>query len=323
MRRTALTNVFLGCAICGLAACGGGGGGGSGFNSTPPPPSTKTCPDGSVIPADQVCPPSPPQPTYPIIFPSITQSTDFAVLGIQADTAPTTISALTTAGFAVSFDAATGAYIIDLPSAEPGKFIAQSVSNRTWDGYIDGGTYASFYIASVFKPSPTNPDIQLSHTSFAQFFNYDYDDNAPIGFVAFGTATPAGSIPTTGSATMDAIVAGLTLDGTGAVGGAATLQFDFGAGTLAGHFDPVLTLYNSAGLIPLGSYTFVNTVFGIGSTTFSGNFSHANPLLTGAFNGLFTGPNAQELMARWTADYVNPATQQQGEMFGVWVGKGP
>jgi len=117
-------------------------------------------------------------------------------------------------------------------------------------------------------------------------------------------------------------VRGLTLDGQGLVGGTATLQFDFGEGTLAGHFDPVLEY--SGLTYPLGQYTFVNTVFGVGSTTFSGNFSHANPQLTGAFNGLFTGPNGQELMARWTASYfVQNVTTQNEEIYGIWVGRKP
>jgi hypothetical protein len=298
MRKGISAKFSICCAFGALAACGGGGGGGGGFNSTPPPP-----------------PPPPPAPGYIDVFPNITQSTSFAVLGAQADTFDIPASQLVTNGFAVSFDAASDAYIIDLPSKDPGKFFAQSQDDRNWHGYIDG---AGFTVLSVLKPS--NPDIQLSHTSFGQFFEYDYDDGAPVGFVAFGTATLPAAIPTTGSATYDALVAGLTLDGDARVGGSATLEFNFGAGTLAGHLDPVLFPY-SGGSFALGSYSFVNTVYGVGSTTFSGEFSHSNPLLTGAFNGLFTGPNAEELMARWSADFVHPGTQQTGEMFGIWVGK--
>ena len=215
-----------------------------------------------------------------------------------------------------TFDAASGAYIIDLPSAAPGKFDEFGETNTFWNGFLEG----AFCCLSVFKPSPTNPEIELSHTAFVTFYDYDYDQYLPTGFLAFGTATTASAVPTTGSATFDAIVAGLTASRS-AVGGTASLQFDFGAGTLAGHFDPVLTQYSSAGPISLGTYTFVNTVFGVGSTTFSGNLSHSNPLLTGAFNGLFTGPNAQELMARWTASHINLLTQQPEEMFGIWVAK--
>lgn len=298
MRTKILAKLSVCCAFGTLAACGGGGGGGGGFNSTPTPP-------------------PPPPPGYIDVFPNITQSTEFAVLGLQADTFDIPASQLVTNGFAVSFDAASGAYVIDLPSKNPGKFFATSEDSRNWHGHIEGG---GFTVLSVFKPTPTNPDIQLSHTSFAQYFEYDYDDGAPVGFVTFGTATLPAAIPTTGSATYDALVAGLTLDGDARVGGSATLEFNFGAGTLAGHFDPVLLPY-SGGSFALGPYTFVNTVHGVGSTTFSGEFSHSNPLLTGAFNGLFTGPSAQELMARWSADFVHPGTQQAGEMFGIWVGK--
>ena len=41
----------------------------------------------------------------------------------------------------------------------------------------------------------------------------------------------------------------------------------------------------------------------------------------GAFDGRFTGPAAEELMARWTAPYLNPSTQQWKDMFGIMVGK--
>ena len=33
------------------------------------------------------------------------------------------------------------------------------------------------------------------------------------------------------------------------------------------------------------------------------------------------GPAAEELMARWTAPYLNPATNQWSGMYGVWVGR--
>jgi len=41
----------------------------------------------------------------------------------------------------------------------------------------------------------------------------------------------------------------------------------------------------------------------------------------GAFNGQFTGPAAQELMARWTAPTLDPNSNTTQQMFGVWVGK--
>jgi hypothetical protein len=43
----------------------------------------------------------------------------------------------------------------------------------------------------------------------------------------------------------------------------------------------------------------------------------------GSFNGLFTGPAAQELMARWRAPYLRPGTQSQSEIAGVLIGRKP
>jgi hypothetical protein len=65
----------------------------------------------------------------------------------------------------------------------------------------------------------------------------------------------------------------------------------------------------------------VNTVYSVGSPTFSGELSRSGTTERGTFNGLFTGPAAQELMARWTAPIVDPNTKTTSQMFGVWVGK--
>lgn len=298
MRGKILTDLLLACAACSLVACGGGGGGGGGVPSFPAPP-----------------PPPPPTFTRVDIFPAVTTSTEFAALGYEASG-----SAAIGDGFSVRYDAAGDTYIFDLPAHDPAAFSLSSSNATFWSGGLIAGSIL-WPPMSVLKPSPTNPEIQLSYTSFAAYMGAGPMDDLPHGLVAFGLATPSSGIPTTGSATFDAFVAGQTLDRFSFVGGTATLQFDFGAGTLAGRFDPVLYPFYSGGQHSLGQYAFVNTVYGVGSTTFSGEFSHSNPLLTGAFNGLFTGPNAQELMARWTAEFVDPANQQVGEIFGVWVAK--
>ncbi len=310
-----------------LAACGGGGGGGSGFNSTPPPPPppTKTCPDGSVIPVTDTCPPP---PTYPSIFPNITTTTDFTVLGSQANALGIPPSSLVSNGFAVRFDAASDAYVIDLPSEEPGKFRMFSSTTEFWNGTLEhaDGNFG-IVLLDIFKPSPTNPKLQLEFTTFGIFDDddgfYDYDDPLlPLGVFAFGTATPGSAIPTTGSAVFDAIVAGFTLDTGRVVGGTASLNFNFGTGSLAGSFNPY-TFSSTGTQVGLGTYSFVNTVFGVGSTTFSGELQRSGLSGLGAFNGLFTGPAAQELMAKWSAPYLNPDSNQQADMFGVWVGRKP
>lgn len=319
MSKSLTGRLLVASAALALAACGGGGGGGSTTTvvSTPPPPAvtTQTCPDGSVIPITSVCPPPPPPPAaLSTVFAGVTTSTEFATLGLEAGSNGIPASALVRNGFAVRYDAASNAYIVDLPSTNPGRvLLTGGEDNSFWYGFIEGsGSYFS-----VFKPSSTNPKIALAYTSYGISSGYYTSE---FGFTAFGMATPSSGIPLSGTATYEAIADGFTLNGFGRISGDASLQFNFGSGTLAGHFDPMLENGGPA-LLSLGRYDFVNTVFGAGSTTFSGGLSRSGISTLGAFDGRFTGPTAQELMARWTAPFIDPANQQPGEMFGVWVGR--
>jgi hypothetical protein len=308
--------LLIAAATLALGACGGGGGGG-GVNSTPPPPIT---------------PPPPPPPSctgaaclQPVaIFPAIQTSTNFAALGLEASGLTGSSTSLINSGFAVSYNAEAGVYVIDLPSSAPAGFYqntANTPNNRFWNGAIADAPANVFVDASVFKPQPTNPVIQLTYTTYA-IYGSTYQ-GGPFGFVAFGTPTPQGSVPVLGSATYNATVEGATLDTGDYIKGDATLQFNFGAGTLSGHFDPViydLLAYGDGGL-SLGRYDFTNTIYSTGSTSFSGDLVQAGSSGHGSFDGLFTGPGAEELMARWTAPFTNPDTHQSSQMFGVWVGK--
>ena len=171
----------------------------------------------------------------------------------------------------------------------------------------------SFVPVDVFRPGDQNWDFALTYTSFAMYETHDV-----MGVVAFGLATPASAMPASGSATYQAFVAGQGEYLEGTVRGNASLQFDFGAGTLSGHFDPVLSDFFS-GTTPLGHFDFVNTVYSAGSTTFSGELSSTAFATPGSFDGQFTGPAAQELMAHFSAPFGDPA--HPSTMFGVWVGK--
>ncbi|MES2905405.1 MAG: hypothetical protein V4696_14570, partial [Pseudomonadota bacterium] len=264
-------------------------------------------------------PPPPSPPGTPVnIFPSITTSTDFATLGYELSVNP---SQPIKDGFSVRYDAVSNSYIFDLPSHAPGEYRATSSDDKYWNGGLPAGTILWPPMA-VLKPGASNPLIQLDHTSFAYYQQAGPMEDLPHGVVAFGTPTAAGAVPTTGSATTNAIVSGITSERLGTIGGTATFNFDFGAGTLTGQFNPVLGEYYATTTVPLGTYTFSNTVFGVGSPSFSGSLTHSDPRLGGAFEGVFTGPAAQELMARWTATFfvagVTPAPEQ---MFGVMVGK--
>ena len=285
-----------------LAACGGGGGGGSALVSTPTPPTPTPTPTPT------------PAPYFPKVFPSVTATTDFAAIGYENFNYATSSSQLK-GDFAVRYDAAAGAYVIDLPSAPPGRFSATGEGPFYWTGLLLDQTVAT---PSVNIRKPDNAGFV--YTTFGDYYQYEW---APIdifnGVFAFGLATPAGSVPVSGSATYSAEISGRTLDWNYLVHGTAELQFNFAAGTLAGSMSPILNGPMSGGA--LGKYNFVNTIYGVGSTTFSGGLKHETASLTGNFNGLFTGPQAQELMARWIAQYSDPANGQTKEMFGVLVGK--
>jgi hypothetical protein len=249
----------------------------------------------------------------PSVFPDVTTDTGFAALGYEASALNTTSGALRDA-FSVRYDADTQQYLIDLPSTDEFVFESYDENASYWQGYASTGYYDDTYI-DVFKPRSSNPEIQLAYTSFGITSGYYSSD---FGFFAFGMPTPASAVPVTGSASYNALVVGRPLDINGVITGDATLQFNFGAGTLSGSLDPVLN-YNGVET-DLGSYAFVNTVFGVGSASFSGGLSHSGTSTLGSFDGRFTGPAAQELM-RWIAPYRNPTNQQWNEMFGIMVGK--
>lgn len=285
--------LLAGCALA-LAGCGGGGGG---VTSLPRPQPTPTPTPGPVtVPA--------------AIIPSVTQSTNFAAMGLEAAyTSPD----LTSDGFAVAFDSSTGLYVMDFPSTEPGGFYpGPNPPGDIWTGNVvsDG---ANRYVEVL---NPANPDFPLTYTGLA-----GYRAGESYGWAAFGVETAPGAVPASGTASYDAKIRGWTVDASERISGDAALSFDFAAGTLSGHISPILFSDYDWNNYELGRYDFVNTIFGAGSTTFSGEFSHPIFGQNGSFNGMFTGPAAQELMASWTASYRHPLSNSDSTMIGVLVGR--
>ena len=293
-------------AAAALSACGGGSsGGGTGVASTPPPPPGPT---------------PPPPATGPVnIFPSVTTSTQYPTLGYEGSGTNPTAASLTGTGFSVRYDAGSKSYIMDVPASQPGFFKADTTGDRYWNGTLADGTGgAQPIVLDVFRPGSQNSDLALTYTSFGI---YEANSGSEVGAFAFGIPTASSGVPVSGSATYSAFVAAKA-DVDYGIRGSATLDFNFGAGTLSGHFDPVI--YDLlAGNTSLGHYGFVNTVYSAGSNVFSGNLSSPGVTGQGSFNGQFTGPAAQELMARFNAPFIDPRSKQQKEMFGVWVGKRP
>ncbi len=202
------------------------------------------------------------------------------------------------------------------PEAPFYQFTGDTPSDTWWGGETLQSNGNAPATVNVLKP--TNPIQQFTYTTLA-YFDTGGMGGGSIGWMAFGTGTPAGAVPTTGSATYTALVSGSTSDGFGSIQGNATLLFNFASANLSGHFDPWYTDLGG-GSVPLGTYDFANTVYRSGSTGFSGQLSQAGLTATGSFNGQFTGPSAQELMATWSAPYLNPESNTVSTMFGAWVG---
>jgi hypothetical protein len=141
-----------------------------------------------------------------------------------------------------------------------------------------------------------------------------YTGFADGGF-AFGAATPAGAVPTVGTASYDAELTGHA--GDWQIYGTALFQFDFGAGTLSGYMDPETN--GAFGSPDLPRYTFTDTVFSRGSTTFSGSFDFKGPTPS-SFEGRFTGPNAEELMASFKAPFLDWDDKGEPTKWGVMEG---
>ncbi|MGI8705142.1 MAG: hypothetical protein ACR2JJ_05020 [Sphingomicrobium sp.] len=137
--------------------------------------------------------------------------------------------------------------------------------------------------------------------------------------IAYGIPTAQGAVPTIGSASYAAEIHG-TAKAPGyeyGIYGSALFQFNFGAGTLSGYMDPILN--GPMGGPTLPRYTFTQTVYSPGSTTFSGSFDFSGPT-SSSFQGQFTGPAAQELMAKFQAPFSNGGGDW-GVMHGVMIGK--
>jgi hypothetical protein len=172
----------------------------------------------------------------------------------------------------------------------------------------------------VFVPDKPVAELQLSYTSYASWYlQTGPSSTGEAGLFAFGVPTIAGEVPTTGSGTYTAQVIGDSASGY-LITGQAHLLFDFGTGSLSGYMRPKAV--DGWGLeSDLGRYDFSQTVFGKGSTTFSGKFAVPGSTASSFFEGRFNGPAAAELMARWSAPLKDPYGEAWSTMQGIWLGK--
>jgi hypothetical protein len=280
-----------------LTACGGGGGGGERPVVTLP-----------------VLPPPPPPPAPPVPPPppfGLTADQAFVTAGV-VHSPPSTEEQVE-----FSWSNTAQAYTIKLPGQQPTSLeLFNQPGNRSTFVPAGNGTGDPPFQVHV------STGVELSYTGYAHWHRSPAaPEGRSVGVFAFGIPTAASEIPVTGTGTYSATVQGDSTGGYG-IGGEAQLTFDFGAGTLQGWMQP--RAYDGWGMLfDLDRYEFTQTVFGVGSSSFSGRFNTPDPTAASFFEGGFTGPGATELLARWQAPYRDPYYYPDtwGTMQGIWVGR--
>lgn len=297
-----------------LAGCGSDGGGA--VNSTPTP---------AVI-AAPTPPPPPPPPPGPPPPPSgnigLTSTEPFAVQAVSLEISNANIGSLEldeSAQVEFRYIPADNAYEIKLPQYESGRLKTTGYSggytSNVWgtvsnsaNTVLLGNTAATQPVNVILSwPSkPLNPYAIYTYTSWGKWSGTEPQGVFQrSGIFAYGIPTSTTDVPSSGAASYTAEVMGYAADGmpdlSAYVTGLAKLSFNFGTGTLSGSMRTTLCPWDCD--TDLGEYKFKNTVFAVGSRTFSGAFDVPGTTLPSSFSGNFNGPAAIELMARWQAPY--------------------
>lgn len=301
-----------------LTGCGGGGGGGTSFIPQPPvqPP-----------------PPSPPpqQGQSVTIFPNPTVG-EFASVGatVHGSADPNVpLGPISTADADqphIRF-MSDGNYYVQLPGHDPNELLSfggGSIrdTDDNFEGLISGSKDRGY--------------------SYSELAFHRSSDPQQFGAFAFGTLTPDGAVPVTGSATYNGTITG-TSDVVGSNAGQSfreiatgpvMLNFDFAAGTLRGAMSLGLIDEVSDDALQIGTFNFKDTVFGVGSTSYSGKFDTA-AVGDNFFLGRFTGPHGEETIGAWALPFildvgragpsnsVITADHQTHQAFGAWIAKRP
>jgi hypothetical protein len=288
MRISKLRAILLASTIA-LASCGEGG---SGFvNSTPPPPVTPT---------------PTPTPAALTLIPSATTSQQFVVVGAARLTPEDPTLRVNSADLLqVRYVASSNSYQVELPNGQTWIDLTSKSEGEAAGGQV------------VVAP-------QYLGFQYSSLINWFWNGTSR-GVEALGISTAPGAVPITGSASFNALALGSTPEThdlsqlvSPFVYGPMTFNFDFAKGSLSGNFnaflDPEWHDYE------LGTFTFRDTVYSSGSTTFSGEFDTTS-VGVNSFSGLFTGTNAQELIGSFAFPYKSPIDGQTYQSAGAFVGK--
>lgn len=239
------------------------------------------------------------------MFPLLQSVVSIGSTGVVADRA--TINA----GTSLTFDSSDSSYAIDIRN--PALGVSNVVLNSTPSGVfsvdVSGGRHVSLEIAD---PATSN----LSWTSFGYWDVALTDGTRTQAQFVTGYVTPAGSVPTTGTATYIGAVTGEVIlpqagreNGVnyGALSGDASFEANFGNGTISGNLVNMFSTDFDGNKLPWNSVSLSGTLFGQNmfsggsvATSDPGNIASLRANATGTFAGAFFGPQVQELGAVWT-----------------------
>ena len=133
---------------------------------------------------------------------------------------------------------------------------------------------------------------------------------------AIGTASYHGEVVGSSDVLQDDFLVGGKVSV--AIAGSVDLQFNFGAGSLNGSMTIRTDPY--VGPVDLGTFAFRDTVYSVGSTTYSGAFQ-TSAAGQNSFLGRFTGPHAEETIGAWTLPFVYSTDGHIHQATGAWIAK--
>lgn len=302
-----------------LSACGGGG-----VSSTPPPPLVNA-------PAPTPTPAPPPPPLTAItILPNPTPQ-EYAVQGVASplvgyfEDQNLRLSSL-------SFEIADqprirysedGHYEIQIPGFDFEKLIADpyasTPTNEAQNLASDGPAFDRSSIF-IFR----SRDEGYSHSELATWHLWDEQllHSSDGGYFAFGSPTPSSAVPTSGIATYRGNVRGIVdVAGYDVLAGAAYFEWVYGALALNVDFERSLltgsmTLALDYGGGGLGTFAIAPSQ--IDSGRFASRFETAEAGIN-RFDGLFTGPGAEEAIGAWAVPFALGDERHQAT--GAWIAK--
>lgn len=282
-----------------------------------PPPAPTPTPTPSPTPTPTPIPSVPPGPI------GLSGAASFSTYSAYSGSDGKLVSGA--GGVEISYSAASNVYSISLPGFSPGNLVTAggngSFNENGWitlnstSNHVTDGNSSTLQPVNVILDWP-----QSSELKYTSLGNWTLQNNQLAGTFVYGIPTAAGDVPLTGSASYLGEIRGLT-DGDLDVFGSISFNFDFAAGTLSGAMNPEYA--PDWDPVSLGTYSFTNTVFSKGSTTFSGSFVLPNGAEgASSFEGSFNGPSAAELMGSWSAPFKDSHNGfAGGTMSGVFTGK--